>query len=225
MTACPKIYEQASIKWMYVGQEGGVETITSAADIRTAMDEHASFPKRSPFWRFGLALDRQFNPRLAERSFVWSNIARIQKSDANGRVPSALLEFWRKQRMTAAEIEILRPQLVLFVTGPNYDDLLREEFPGETRQAATVLQLHLGEAEQVREKGRHRPSRNALLPAQLPQLAGPLGTPLSMQQRAMRHADIRQTMEYGDLIGDELRKANAKVVGQLIGSKLDREAS
>jgi integrase len=52
-----------------------------------------------------------------------------------------------------------------------------------------------------------------------------LHTPLSVQQRAMRHADIRQTMQYGDLIGDELRTANAKVVGQLIGPKLDREAS
>jgi len=52
-----------------------------------------------------------------------------------------------------------------------------------------------------------------------------LGTPLSVQQRAMRHADIRQTMEYGDLIGDELRKANSKVVGELIGRKVDRKAS
>jgi integrase len=52
-----------------------------------------------------------------------------------------------------------------------------------------------------------------------------LGTPLSVQQRAMRHADIRMTMEYGEVQGEELRKANARVVEQLIGPKLDREAS
>jgi integrase len=53
-----------------------------------------------------------------------------------------------------------------------------------------------------------------------------LGTPLSVQQRAMRHGDIRITMNtYGDLIGDELRLAHSRVVGSVIGPKLDRKPS
>lgn len=53
-----------------------------------------------------------------------------------------------------------------------------------------------------------------------------LGTPLSVQQRAMRHGDIRITMNtYGDLIGDELRLAHSRVVGSVIGPKMDRKPS
>jgi integrase len=49
-----------------------------------------------------------------------------------------------------------------------------------------------------------------------------LGTPISVQQRAMRHGDIRVTMNvYGELVGDELRKANSKVVDRLIGLRMD----
>jgi len=53
-----------------------------------------------------------------------------------------------------------------------------------------------------------------------------LGTPLSVQQRAMRHGDIRITMNvYGDLIGEELRLAHAKVVESIMGPKVDRKAN
>lgn len=53
-----------------------------------------------------------------------------------------------------------------------------------------------------------------------------LGTPLSVQQRAMRHGDIRITMNtYGDLIGDELRIAHGKLVDQVIGRIMDRKPS
>jgi hypothetical protein len=38
----------------------------------------------------------------------------------------------------------------------------------------------------------------------------------------MRHGDIRLTMNvYGDLVGDELREANPKVVDRVIGLQMD----
>jgi len=130
VAAAPDNYEEARIRWMYVGQEGGYEEIASSRDVRAVMDEYAGFQgNEGPFWRFGFALERHLNPGLLQRSFIWSNIARVWKSDIDGRVPSEFLDFWSKQRFTEAEIRILRPQFVLFVTGPNYDDLLQEEFP------------------------------------------------------------------------------------------------
>src|SRR5262249_61024054 len=38
-----------------------------------------------------------------------------------------------------------------------------------------------------------------------------LGTPITVQQPAMRHGDIRVTMNYGDALGEGLREASAKV--------------
>ena len=43
-----------------------------------------------------------------------------------------------------------------------------------------------------------------------------LGTPITVQQRAMRHGDIRVTMSYGDTVGNELRAATAKVAARAI---------
>jgi len=39
-----------------------------------------------------------------------------------------------------------------------------------------------------------------------------VGTPLGVQQRLMRHADIRTTMQYGDALTDDMREAHKKVV-------------
>jgi integrase len=44
-----------------------------------------------------------------------------------------------------------------------------------------------------------------------------LGTPISVQQRAMRHGDIRVTMNiYGDPVNDALKEASSKIAGRAI---------
>lgn len=43
-----------------------------------------------------------------------------------------------------------------------------------------------------------------------------LGTPITVQQRAMRHGDIRVTLNYGDAVSDSLREATAKVAARAI---------
>jgi integrase len=50
-----------------------------------------------------------------------------------------------------------------------------------------------------------------------------LGTPISVQQRAMRHGSIQVTMDvYGDPVGDELRIASSKVAERAIGQLLPK---
>jgi len=46
-----------------------------------------------------------------------------------------------------------------------------------------------------------------------------VGTPIAVQQKLMRHADIRTTMNvYGDVVTDEMAQAHSKVV-RLVLSK------
>jgi integrase len=54
-----------------------------------------------------------------------------------------------------------------------------------------------------------------------------VGTPIAVQQKLMRHADIRTTMNiYGDIVTDEMAVAGSKVAGlALNGSQADRRAS
>jgi integrase len=46
-----------------------------------------------------------------------------------------------------------------------------------------------------------------------------LGTPITVQQRAMRHGDIRVTMNYGGALGEGLREASARVAAKAILSE------
>lgn len=40
-----------------------------------------------------------------------------------------------------------------------------------------------------------------------------VGTPVGVQQKLMRHADVRTTMQYGDAFPQDMAQAHAKVVG------------
>ena len=47
-----------------------------------------------------------------------------------------------------------------------------------------------------------------------------VGTPIAVQQKLMRHADIRTTMNiYGDIVTDEMAKAHSKVVGLALNGR------
>ena len=47
-----------------------------------------------------------------------------------------------------------------------------------------------------------------------------VGTPIAVQQKLMRHADIRTTMNiYGDVVTDEMSQAHAKVVQMVLPKK------
>ncbi len=56
---------------------------------------------------------------------------------------------------------------------------------------------------------------------------GSVGTPVGVQQRLMRHADIRTTMNiYGDVFSPEMTEAQNKIVDlALNGTGLAREAA
>jgi integrase len=47
-----------------------------------------------------------------------------------------------------------------------------------------------------------------------------VGTPIAVQQKLMRHTDIRTTMNiYGDIVTDEMAQAHSKVVGLALSSR------
>ena len=54
-----------------------------------------------------------------------------------------------------------------------------------------------------------------------------VGTPIAVQQKLMRHADIRTTMNvYGDVVTTEMAQAHSKVVGlALNGAQTERKPS
>ena len=47
-----------------------------------------------------------------------------------------------------------------------------------------------------------------------------MGTPIAVQQKLMRHADIRTAMNvYGDIVTDEMSVASSKVAGLALNGR------
>ncbi|MCF0060561.1 hypothetical protein MUK70_15060 [Dyadobacter chenwenxiniae] len=87
---------------------------------------------RSPFWNFNRNLFFQGNWRNSEvtnktNGFLWTNIS---KFDCNSTTPSHELQDRNKAgfELLKAEISILKPDVVVFLTGSKYDHRIDEVF-------------------------------------------------------------------------------------------------
>jgi hypothetical protein len=88
--------------------------------------------RRSPFWRFHRDLVLKLG--LHYRSLLWSNLVRFDMENSKPLSRSIIGQSYEKLIMKAQhgmlrnEIEEHRIEKVIFLTGPNYDFILKQEF-------------------------------------------------------------------------------------------------
>ena len=132
----PDGYARARTPLMIVGQETygwGIEDGRRLESIRELTDLYADFDlgrgyRASPFWRAAHTLNRNLNDGEPEASFLWTNLVRVDCD--RRRPPRHLEEFVARLRWLNAEVELTAPRVVVFFTGPRYDDRMLEQFPG-----------------------------------------------------------------------------------------------
>ena len=132
-------YTRARIKVMYLGQETndwegdfpqGIGHLI--ATFRDFYLGGACFRYGGQFWNGIARFERRLRSRFADASvgFVWNNIVKLGKSGAKGTPSGKILALQREWfSILSKEIEILRPHIVIFFTGPNYDEFIRKAFP------------------------------------------------------------------------------------------------
>ena len=110
-----------------------VEALTYGyGEFDFASDHPAS---RSPFWRY-FRWTREAAEAHGPTSMVWTNVVRCSANSGQGYTPWAVPEairsdfLFRQRGLPAAEIEVLRPTLTIFVSGPYYDVFVSDELPG-----------------------------------------------------------------------------------------------
>jgi hypothetical protein len=135
---------QETLRWQYEPEgSSAASAIRCFKDFSTAADGVAAmwelyrwyglgrrYPKlNSPFWRGFRALDAAVN---AERdSALWTNIFKV---NVNGSVMGncTKAEIARLQNaqlgLLRHEIDVLKPDVVVFFTGPRYDSAIQAEF-------------------------------------------------------------------------------------------------
>ena len=80
---------------------------------------------KSPFWMSSHYLAKLFNNE--EYDFIWTNLLKVDqnKQRPNKSIEDKICEL----SMLQNEIRITKPNVIVFFTGPTYDDIIQKTFP------------------------------------------------------------------------------------------------
>jgi hypothetical protein len=128
-----KRFGEAIPRLMIVGQQTRGWYNERAGNVDALMDGYEEFDLgrgyyNSPFWVFSRWLSAGLNVEGDEWDFIWSNLYKVDQ----GQGALSDIELVSKLRSIALlpqELKIIKPSIVIFLTGPHYDQVLRDTFP------------------------------------------------------------------------------------------------
>ena len=131
-------YSIAKHKIFFIGQEptGWVGDISN--DIASLLDKYEKNDiigkGTSPFWRFIYEFNGILNPELKDKTcFLWTDIAKYSAYDGPPWRPSEDNFNFIIDNLNLLPLEIVAslPDVVIFLSGPNYDNWIQRQFNNE----------------------------------------------------------------------------------------------
>ncbi len=144
-------YDKADLKIMVFGQETNswehkicstVTPINQSLEIVEAttcgfMDYYQEFLEKwginSPFWYSLKKIKGILSASLPDKTIeiVWNNIYKIGNKGKSANRPSKSIRDFENEHFNViqAEVDILKPNVILFFTGPNYENRVKKIFP------------------------------------------------------------------------------------------------
>lgn len=133
-------YEKAKRKVLYVGKEtyGWIDTMNNSDNLTAdyLMNSYQEFEfakdyhgRNSPFWRFVRTCHNKINGDNLPNGLLWTNFS---KCDSNGTTPDYDLQKINDKGfdLILDEIKITRPDIVIFITGWDYEYQFQRVFNG-----------------------------------------------------------------------------------------------
>ncbi|MEC0208199.1 hypothetical protein P4H70_04490 [Paenibacillus ehimensis] len=147
-------YQDASTKILFVGKETNgwgqyIDSINREPEdaVCDLQNDYIRFRKdgkwrHTPFWRACRIICDKLNSGGPKNGYMTSNLIKL---DQNKTRPSPEVEeiICNNFPLLYYEINILRPDVVLFFTGPYYDDRLQRTFAGSVLEAVNGMPLNL----------------------------------------------------------------------------------
>ncbi|MFQ3578700.1 MAG: uracil-DNA glycosylase family protein, partial [Bacteroidales bacterium] len=139
-------FAAADLRILIFGQEtnGWFEMDDTLESILDAYgdfyNKEKCFSYGGQFWngfsRFITLVSKHFPNKKAR--FLWDNIVKIGKSEGKGFPPDYVYKMEREHfSVIKEEIKIIKPNVIVFLTGPNYDFVIKDNFGELPRQALT----------------------------------------------------------------------------------------
>jgi hypothetical protein len=135
LASVPTAYEQSKVRVLIVGQETNGwgmwdDWPTSITDrVGWLRSEYRNFDRgrkyNSTFFQAASRLQERVNPDCDAFGFMWLNLFMCDQKNSTPTEPAA--ETLRSMSMLRDEVGILRPDAVVFFTGPVYDYTIRHE--------------------------------------------------------------------------------------------------
>lgn len=146
-SACPLMiqvdeekYKSAALRVMYVGQETRGWSSPGAKSMTDHLERYRRFfleenylgsSKKSVFWRAVKDFDNFFSERFGSGNVasVWNNVAKIGLRDKRGMNEDVRNLGHQFFPVFFREVEILAPDVIVFMTGPDRDRDILRHFP------------------------------------------------------------------------------------------------
>lgn len=131
-------YDSADIRVMIFGQETnnweglfGKSIDELLTVYHTFYNQGGCWTYSGQFWngvkRFKELFQNHFENKKVE--FIWNNIVKIGKYAERGFPPNYIYQIEKDYfSIITGEINILKPDIILFFTGPNYDAIIKNNF-------------------------------------------------------------------------------------------------
>lgn len=136
--APPKDYAESGLKIMYFGQEtnGWEGSFRDGVDLDALLHLYDGFSNNGggfkyggQFWNALRSFQASFKEYRSDSIFIWNNLVKIGKDWSKGIPPAEVLS-WQEPwfEVIRREVDLLRPDVVIFLSGPNYDWVIEHIF-------------------------------------------------------------------------------------------------
>ncbi len=138
-----KKYKNSDLKVMFCGQEPNTWGGELKSNINKIQLYYQDFflsnycyeKYGGQFWNGVNRLKELFKSTFPEKSieFIWNDIVKVGKRDGRGLPPRYIEEVELNYfKVIYKEVEILKPDVIVFMSGPNYDWFIKQQF-GEVK--------------------------------------------------------------------------------------------